>query len=418
MTGTDRQASMIEQYRRGMIEIGARDEVALVDHRVEQLWADAVAAAGPALDDHTYDCLEPTVAPAADAPADLDIHAHLDHIQRRIHGEPPPADEPSSWWTSARSFGIAWLAACAIFALLLGVSVNGLVVVPAFVPAIGTGLALLGLGVGRTPGWLWAIGLLPLVALLLGGPPRSGESDLDVSAPWFVGVIFLLLVSGFARWLALAGEQRLQRLADSGEHVDQRMSLSNERRPLELELMMCTFGALTIGPDVADLILLPSGLALIRRRRWTCILAAAVSVVMFFVAVGDAQELFGGSWAHVVVLAALTTHWIRALFSDAWRQRLTRTELAMSITSRLAGAAYRSTQQRLTGQASQPWLNPELPTPVTTGPNQTQPPRYPQGQFGRYCGSCMDVTPHVPGGLSLPVCVQCGTHTAGGGTPV
>ncbi len=362
-----------DDYRQAMTSLGAADEVALVDHRVEELWARAVGTALPALDDEALASVPATVTPNLSAPANLDVAGHLDRVEGFINGDkPPPGARP-------RRPGLVWLGACVLFALLLGVTVRGLTVVPAFVPAIATGLLLAAFGPGRVPGWIWAIGLMPLALLLTSGSPPKAE--LPVEPQWFLGVIFVALIHGFARVMSTS-------------------DVPGSRRPLELEVVACTIGAAT-GPDAAILIA-AALLGLFRRRTWTCWVAIAAGTLLLFIAFRDGIE-----WAHPVVLVAFIVHWVRALLSDAWKERLTRTEIILSIAGRLGKAGYRAIQRSA----------PALPTVSFNGPPEPPQPKndkYPDGQFGRYCNRCHGETPHVSGGFSMPVCVQCGSRAAGG----
>ncbi|SDM29542.1 hypothetical protein [Allokutzneria albata] len=388
----------IEQYRRAMTELGAADEVARVDHRVEGLWAQAVAAARPALDDRTAAGLPPAVTPDLSAPADLDIGSHLDEIERFITGD--VGETPENTWNSPRWVGGVWLGACVFFAIVLGVTVRGTAVVPAVVPPIITGLVLIALGPGRVPGWIWAIGLMPLAMLAASGSPPSSTDLVAAEPQWFLGVVFVVLVHGFARLMRAADEQRLRALVNKGKTITDSMVVAIARRPLEIEVVACTIGAAT-GPGAAVLVL-ASLVALFKRGALTSAVAAGAGLLILMV------NFETGDWAHRIVLVALIAHWARAMLSTEWKQPLARTEWIMGRVGQVGLAAVRRTQGMLpvptfsfsSGQSARP---------------AAEPAKYPDGQFGRYCNSCVGVTAHVSGGLSMPYCVQCGSKAAGGG---
>ncbi|MCP3804923.1 hypothetical protein NLX83_37225 [Allokutzneria sp. A3M-2-11 16] len=388
----------IEQYRRAMTELGAADEVAQVDQRVEGLWAQAVAAAQPALDERTAAGLPPAVTPDLTAPAGLDIGSHLDEIERFITGD--VGETPENTWDSPRLLGAVWLGACVFFALVLGLTVRGAAVVPAVVPAIITGLVLLALGPGRVPGWIWAIGLMPLALLMASGSPPSSTELVRAEPQWFLGVVFVVLVHGFARLMRAADEQRLGGLVNKGKTITDSMVIAIARRPLEIEVVACMIGA-AYGSDSAVLVL-ASLVALFKRGALTSAVAAGAGLLIFMV------NFPGGDWAHRIVLVAFIAHWVRAMLSAEWKQPLTRTEWIMGRVGRVGLAAVRGAQGILPAPTT--WA---VSAPQPTRPAQTS--KYPDGQFGRHCLNCAGETPHVSGGLSMPYCVQCGSKAAGGG---
>lgn len=402
---------LLDQYRQAMTHIGAHDEVAVTDQRVEELWARAVAAAD--LNGQEYVSVPGTVAPDRAAPPGLDTASVLDRIARSLAGGAPQD------MTSARRIGLVWLGCCLLAGVLLGATVSGLMAVPAIGCALVTGGLLLLFGPGRVPGWIWSIGLIPLTFLLTSGSTPSTHSSTHVPAQWFVGVVFLLLVSGFGVVLGLAGSQRLHTRAAGGRRVTRMAGVAAARRPLELEIVLCTLGASLAGQD-GVLILLPSLVGLLRRRWWTPLLGLAGTTLMLAVALRDASMTAAPEQAHVVVLAALAVHWLRALLSKPWRSRLTATEAAFSLAGWAVRTGYGASRQAIDNQvafAMRPLCSPPAapPRPQRKPQPQQKKSKYPDGQFGRYCASCAYVTPHVSrGGFSVPQCIPCGSRSIGG----
>jgi hypothetical protein len=403
-------ASLIDQYRDLMLRIGENDEVAFVDRRAEELWSTALAQAVPALEPDVLATVPRTVDVSSDAPADFDVDGCLNKVARVLGGHQDPHGVAA--YANPRLVGATWLATCLLCAVVLGMTVRGLVVIPAFVPPIMTGALLIAFGVGRLPGFVWAIGLMPLALLLSSGAPPSDHSQLYMPPQWYLGVLFLVLVEGFAYLLRLMGEQDLRQRDEAGKPITDRQILRAKRRPLEVSLVLCTVVAVTDSSDTAAILLIACLAGLLWRRRWTSVLAAAVCAIMVFVA----SDLSGpwADWAHPIVLGAFVVHWIRAVFNPAWYERLAMTEAVLGV----AGSTIRGIYGALSRGADASWSRLSIPTAIPANTTTTEPrtQRYQKDQFPRYCNTCLGSTPHVAGsGLSMPICVQCGSKATGGG---
>jgi hypothetical protein len=333
-----------------------------VEDRVARLWTLAVLRSADEGVDPSG--VPATVEPDLDAPDGFDVAGCLHHVAGAVEPADAPPDQVDGRTPTVRTAALAWVAAAGAAALLLGVTGSGPVVVPAFVPAIATGLLAAYLTI-RGPGALWAVGLASLVFLLAG----AGTS-------WAAVVMFVVLVAGFGYILWLAGQQ------DPGPRA--------RRRPLELGLVLYTLAAMTVRTDVVAIVFVCCVGALLWRRRWTALVAAAVCG---FTALGPSilpPTLDGGTPPDVLTYLVLTAGWLWAAFNLAWlNDPLKLTEWGVRRFGRGARAAYR-TAQRYTA----------LPQP--------QPRVVPSGPDGMgYCWTCHQRKPHIAPATSPAICADC-----------
>lgn len=176
---SDLAAALGAAHHQSTFGDGSPERLAAVNQAVQQLWSRTVQRLGAGMEHADLSGIPPVVEPDLEAPAELDVDAILDHV---AEFEPAPAVTPQQPWSpfgwaiSVRTAALVWCAVAAVLAVVLGLTVAGPVVVPAFIPPIATGLLLAWRGVGRAPGVLWAIGLAPLVNALppLVSPGRGG----------------------------------------------------------------------------------------------------------------------------------------------------------------------------------------------------------------------------------------------------
>lgn len=364
----------------------AQDWLLGVNHRVQRAWSQTVQRAGAGLPPGDLQGIPPVVEPDPDAPDDLDVEVILEHVAAYR----PPGGEPvRSRWAppgfpgSTRTAALIWCAAAGTLAVLLGVTVAGLAVVPAFVPPIAVALLVAWRGAGRVPGALFAIGLAPLALLL-------PHVLVSVAA-----LAIIALIEGFAYLTYLSSASD-----GSWEH-----ELRAQRRPMELELILYSLAAATVRVDVVALLVLACLAGLLWRRRWTAWLAAALTALALSV------QLASVSGAEVLVYLALGVHWLRAAFHGPWlASRLSITEIGLSITGRAVRGSWR-VAQRTVENALPPLAAPSrggLFSGLTSREAGTRTPG--GGSFGlRYCNTCLTSTEHDKAGFSLPICRRCVT---------
>lgn len=367
---------------------GTREQATAANQRVQQAWAQAVQLLGAGLDQAQIREIPPVVIPDPEAPPDVDLDVVIHHVNSFSSGFAVPEPEPVrrfGFTGSVRLAALIWCGIAAVLALLLGVTVAGAVVVPAFVPAIATTLLLAWRGIGRAPGALWAVGLLPLVLLLV------GESTTAASA-----VAFAVLVEGFAYLTYLSG------VDDEPTRDEPRV----RRRPLEVELVLFSVAAWTTKVDVVALLVLACLGGLLWRRRWTAVTAAAVSALALFIefapwttAPADAADL--------IVYVLLTVHWTRTVFHGPWYAgRLWATEMGLALGGRALRGGWRVARRTADNMLAAPPVTGQ-PGRGATGGGAYGDPSGSEDDGLRYCWTCHQQTKHEPRYMAPPVCRRC-----------
>lgn len=349
-----------------------------VADRVAHLWALAVLRLTGDTEDLDAAGIPAVVEPDPEAPADLDIDGYLDHVAEAVDGAPEPDRAPAGLrMPTVRTAALGWAAAAFVLGIVLGLTGSGPVVLPALLPPIVTALIAAYVGAGRMPGALWAVGLAPMVLLLAGG-----------RTSWFATLGFVVLVEGFAQVLRLAGRPAS---LDSSTRAGRRL----RRRPLELALVVYTLAALTVRSDLTAVVFVCCVGALLWRRRWTALVAAALCGLIVLVPSLALREPGGGVLPDVLTYLALTVHWGRAAFNRAWlADLLSFTELGLVLTGRTLRATYR-TVRRHTDAALAPLSAPS-------------PGSLRQADAGmRYCWTCHQRKPRIAAGTSPAICEDC-----------
>lgn len=372
----------------------APDEVAAMNERIQQRWSQAVQRAGAGMDPALLQSLPPVVTPDPPASTDIeiDIDAVLDHVDAFSFAAGAPAAPQGrrfGFTGSLRTAALGWCAAAVVLAVLLGVTVSGSVVVPAFIPPVAVVLLLGWRGAGRAPGALWAVGMLPLVFLL------AGQGTTAAAA-----LAFVVLVEGFACLIQLSARDD----EPWGREPKAR------RRPLEIELVVFSIAAWTTKVDVVALLVLACLAGLLWRRPWTAALAALVSGLAVFIELAPWTNA-GADFADLLVYAVLTAHWVRAVVSRPWRaSRLSATELGLSLGGRAVRGSWRAARRTADN------VLPGLPVPGSPGGRAGGPgstgsgatgPAQPENEGYRYCWTCHQQTKHEPMPMSPPVCRRC-----------
>lgn len=339
---------------------------------MQQLWSLTVQRLGAGLEQADLSDIPPTVEPDLQAPADLDVDAILDHVAAF---KPAATVTPQQPWSpfgravTVRTAALVWCAVAAVLAVVLGVIGVGPVVVPAFLPPIATGLLLAWKGVGRVPGVLWAVGLVPLVFLVVATN---------------TAVAFVVLVEGFAYLTYLSSSED-----GSWQHEPRA-----QRRSLEIELVLYSLAAWTTGNDLVVPLFFACLAGLLWRRRWTAATAAAVTGLVLLLTLTPAAVL-----NHGPVYAVLAVHWVRAIFHDPWlASRLSMTEIGLTLSGRALRGSWR-VAQRTVQNALPPLVSPQRGSLFQRLGSS--------GDGLRYCWTCHMKTPHKSAGFSLPICQRC-----------
>ncbi|MGH3812555.1 MAG: hypothetical protein ACRDUV_08875 [Pseudonocardiaceae bacterium] len=352
------------------------DRLVAVNQTVQKLWSLTVQRLGAGLEQADLSDIPPTVEPDLQASADLDVNAILDHVAafEPAAVTPQPPWSPFGWVVSVRTAALVWCAVTAILAVVLGVIGGEPVVVSASLPPIATGLLLAWRGVGRVPGVFWAVGLVPLVFLVV--------------AP-HTAVAFVVLVEGFAYLTFLSSSED-----GSWQHEPRA-----RRRPLEIELVLYSLAAWTTGNDLVVLLFIACLAGLIWRRRWTAATAAAVTGFVLLLTLSPTAVL-----NHGPVYAVLAVHWVRAIFHGPWLAgRLSMTEIGLTLSGRALRGGWRIAQR--TVENALPPLTPPARGNLFQGLGSSS--NSSSGDGLRYCWTCHMKTQHKSAGFSLPICQRC-----------
>jgi hypothetical protein len=362
----------------------AAERYAAVNHRVQQLWAQAVQQVAAGLPAADLAGLPPVVEADPTAPIDLDIDGILDNVAayRPARGDESAPRTSFVTVVSVHTAALAWCAVAAVVAVTLGVATPvRLGAIPLFLIPVATVLLVAWRGAGRVRGIVYAIGLAPLAV-------APGAAGATVAALAIVG-----LVEGFAYITHLSS-------AIDGSWADDPRA---RRRPLEIELAVYSLAAATIRVDMVGLLVLACLAGFLWRRRWTAALAAALTCLSWYVQLGSA------SGADAAVYLVLAVHWSRAVFHRPWLAgRMSLTEIGLTLTGRALRGSWRMAE-RATGGVLPPLGAPKpgwLYRGLTSREAGTRTAG--GGTFGlKYCNTCLTSTEHDKAGFSLPICRRC-----------